>query len=69
MIRRVRTAQIAPGKQDDAMVVAEESCEHAESVTGTKVNFFVQHGGSFGRVCWQSDFDGLGPLWRYCATS
>ena len=50
MIRWVRTAQIAPGKPADAMAFAKDICEHAESVTGTKVNFFVQHGGPFGRV-------------------
>ena len=60
MIRWVRTAQIAPGKQADAMAFAQDICAHAESVTGTKVNFFVQHGGPLGRVCWQSDLDGLG---------
>lgn len=60
MIRWVRTAQIGPGKQADAMAFAKDICAHVESVTGTKVNFFVQHGGPYGRVCWQSDFDGLG---------
>ena len=60
MIRWVRTAQIGPGKQADAMAFAKDICAHVESVTGTKVNFFVQHGGPYGRICWQSDFDGLG---------
>ena len=60
MIRWVRTALIAPGKQADAMAFAKDVCAYVESVTGTKVNFFVQQGGPYGRVCWQSDFDGLG---------
>ncbi len=60
MIRWVRTAQIAPGKLAHAMAFAKDICAYVESVTGTKVNFFVQHGGPYGRVCWQSDFDGLG---------
>lgn len=60
MIRFVRTAQIGPGKQADAMAFAKDICAYVESVTGTKVNFFVQLGGPFGRICWQSDYDGLG---------
>ncbi len=60
MIRFVRTAQIGPGKQADAMAFAKDICAYVESVTGTKVNFFVQQGGPFGRICWQADYDGLG---------
>ncbi len=60
MIRWVRTAQIGPGKQADAMAFAKDICAYVESKTGTKVNFFVQHGGMFGRVCWQADHDSLG---------
>ena len=60
MIRWVRTAQIAPGKQADVMSFAKDICAHVESVTGTKVHVFVQHGGPYGRICWQSDFDSLG---------
>ncbi len=64
MIRWVRTAMIAPGKQADAIAFAKDISAYAESVTGTKVHFFVQQGGPYGRVCWQSDFDGLGDYER-----
>ncbi len=60
MIRWVRTALIAPGKQADVMAFTKDICAFVESRTGTKVNFFVQHGGTYGRVCWQADYDGLG---------
>ncbi len=60
MIRWVRAALIAPGKQADAVAFAKDICAYVESKTGTKVNFFVQHGGPYGMICWQSDFNGLG---------
>jgi len=52
MIRLIRRAKIGAGKFGDVAPLAKEMTGLIESVTGTPVQFYVQHGGEYGRVSW-----------------
>lgn len=68
MIRLIRTAKVAPGKFAEVGPLARKMCAIIEDKTGTKAQFFVQHGGTFGTVSWQTDHDDFAAYERYNET-
>ena len=62
MIRFVRRATIRPGRLQPALAFAQDISAHVKAKTDVNVNVFMLTGGVVGRICWQSDNDGLGAF-------
>ena len=68
MMRFIRTAKVAPGKFGEVGPLARKMCSIIESKTGVPVDDFVQHGGHFGTVSWQSDHADFGAYESFIET-
>ncbi len=68
MIRLIRTAKVAPGKFAEVGPLARRMCAIIEAKTGTPAGFYVQHGGFFGTVSWQTDHADFGAYESYVNT-
>ncbi len=68
MMRFIRTAKVAPGKFGEVGPLARKMCSIIESKTGVPVDYFVQHGGVFGTVSWQSDHADFGAYEGFIET-
>ena len=61
MIRWIRTAQIAQGKQQEAIQWAKDTREYTKTKFegGAEVKIFLQTLGDLGVMCWMVDFENL----------
>ena len=64
MIRWTRTAQIAPGKRQEALQWAQETREYTKTKFegGADVKIFLESFGQIGLICWMADFENLATL-------
>ena len=64
MIRWIRTAQIAQGKQQEAIQWAKDTREYTKTKFegGTDVKIFLETLGEYGVICWMVDFENLAVL-------
>ena len=64
MIRWIRTAQIAPGKQQEATQWAKDNREYTKTKFegGADVKIFLETLGDYGVICWMVDFENLATL-------
>ena len=64
MIRWTRTAQIAQGKQQEAIQWAKDLREYTKTKFegGADVKIFLETLGDFGVICWMVDFENLATL-------
>ena len=64
MIRWTRTAQIAPGKQQEAIQWAKDTREYTKTKFegGADVKIFLETLGDYGVICWMVDFENLAAL-------
>ena len=60
MIHHRRTAQIAPGRQADAVARAHEWVAIWEEAAGIDIRVSVVTTGTLGRQCWSSDYESMG---------
>ena len=64
MIRWMRTARVAPGKQQEAIQWAKDTREYTKSKFegGADVKIFLETLGDYGVICWMVDFENLATL-------
>ena len=64
MIRWIRTAQIAQGKQQEAIQWAKDTREYTKTKFegGAEVKIFLQTLGDLGVICWMVDFENLAMI-------
>ncbi len=64
MIRWIRTAQIEPGQQQEAIQWAQDTREYtkAKFEGGADVKIFLETLGDYGVICWMVDFENLAAL-------
>jgi len=64
MIRWIRTAQIAQGKQQEAIQWAKDTREYTKTKFegGADVKIFLETLGEYGVICWMVDFENLAVL-------
>ena len=55
-----RTAQIAPGRQADAVARAHEWVAIWKEAAGIDIRVSVVTTGTLGRLCWSSDYESMG---------
>ena len=60
MIHHRRTAQIAPGRQADAVARAHEWVAIWKEAAGIDIRVSVVTTGTLGRLCWSSDYESMG---------
>jgi hypothetical protein len=64
MIRWTRTAQIVPGKRQEAIQWAQETREYTKTKFegGADVKILLEEFGKIGVICWMADFENLAAL-------
>ncbi len=64
MIRWTRTAQILPGKRQEAIQWAQDTREYTKTKFegGADVKIFLETFGKIGVICWMADFENLAAL-------
>ena len=64
MIRWVRRAQIAPGKQQEAIQWAKDTREYTKTKFegGADTKIFLETLGDYGVICWMVDFENLATV-------
>lgn len=62
MIRFVRTANIAPGKQGDAIVFAKQIVDYISKNLGVKLEVLLPIGGNANRIAWRAEHTNLAAL-------
>ena len=64
MIRWVRRAQIAPGKQQEAIQWAKDTREYTKTKFegGADTKIFLEILGDYGVICWMVDFENLAAV-------
>ena len=64
MIRWIRTAQLAQGKQLEAIQWAKDTREYTKTKFegGADVKIFLETLGEYGVICWMVDFENLAVL-------
>jgi len=56
-VRLDRSIVIARGKNEEAMKFASDICSYFEELTGTKLIWGLEVGGTVGKVHWFADYD------------
>ena len=61
-VRLNRSILIAQGKRDEASKFAGDICSYLEGLTGVKVVWGVEIGGTVGKIHWYADYEDLAAL-------
>jgi len=62
MIRFLRSANIAPGKQGDSVAFAKQITEYIGKNFGIKLEVLLPIGGNPNRIAWRAEYANLGAL-------
>ena len=62
MIRFMRTADIVPGKREDALAYAKQLAEYWRTQFGAKLEVLVPVGGNPHRIGWRTEYESLADM-------
>jgi hypothetical protein len=69
MIRFVRTASIAPGKQADSVIFAKQIVDYIGKNLGVKLEVMLPIGGNPNRIAWRTEYVNLAAMEDFIARS